>query len=114
LITVGALFTLAAVTCLAMVLLKLPFETALLLGSILVVSGPTVVIPMLHNFWPKKPLGEILRWEAILIDPVGVVLAVLVAEVVRERLLFAGVLQIIGGMTVSLLAGTLLGLLAGV
>src|SRR5690606_8828783 len=38
----------------------------------------------------------------------------LVAEVVRERLLFAGVLQIIGGMTVSLLAGTLLGLLAGV
>jgi NhaP-type Na+/H+ or K+/H+ antiporter len=53
---------------------------AALLGAILVVTGPTVIIPLLRQIRPTDRIASILRWEGILIDPVGAVLAVLVYE----------------------------------
>lgn len=56
---------------------------AVLLGAILMVSGPTVILPLLKNIRPKPPAGSILRWEGVLIDPIGVIAALLVFEVLR-------------------------------
>lgn len=61
-------------------LLGLGWEMALLLGATLVVTGPTVIIPLLKQIRPQGRVGSILRWESIVIDPVGAILAVLVFE----------------------------------
>lgn len=59
-------------------LLSLSWSLAFLLGSILVVTGPTVVGPLLRHVGNIGQVGSILKWEGILIDPIGATLAVLV------------------------------------
>ena len=83
LVTVGALVTWALVTVAAHYILGIALEPALLLGAILVVTGPTVIVPLLRQMRPNPQIGNTLKWEGILIDPIGAVLAVLVFEVLR-------------------------------
>jgi NhaP-type Na+/H+ or K+/H+ antiporter len=61
---------------------RLGVQVALLLGAILVVTGPTVIIPLLRHVRPRGRLEPILRWEGIVIDPIGATLAVLVFEAI--------------------------------
>jgi CPA1 family monovalent cation:H+ antiporter len=61
-------------------LLDFPWELAFLFGAIMVVTGPTVIVPMLRSVRPREHLANILRWEGILIDPIGATLAVLVHQ----------------------------------
>ncbi len=84
-ITVGAVVTLAVGTLAAFLFLDVSLEVAVLLGAILVVSGPTVVGPLLRQIRPHGAVGQILKWESILIDPIGVLLATIVLEVVIAR-----------------------------
>ena len=63
-------------------LLGFDWPLAILIGAILIVTGPTVVGPLLRQIRPKGRAGTILKWEGILIDPVGAVLAVLVFEII--------------------------------
>jgi NhaP-type Na+/H+ or K+/H+ antiporter len=56
------------------------WELSFLFGAIMVVTGPTVVVPMLRTVRPNAHIANILRWEGIIIDPVGALLAVLVYE----------------------------------
>jgi NhaP-type Na+/H+ or K+/H+ antiporter len=58
---------------------------AFLFGSIVVVTGPTVVLPLLRHAKLKPRIAAFLRWEAILNDPVGAILATLVLEVLLMR-----------------------------
>lgn len=80
LISVGIVVTWALSTAASYFILDLDFSISLLLGSILVVTGPTVIIPLLRHVRPTGRVGSILRWEGILIDPAGAVLALLVFE----------------------------------
>ena len=80
LISIGAAFTWILSAVLAHYLLGLDADIACLLGAVLVVSGPTVVLPILRDVRPKGRVGQIARWEGIIVDPVGAVLAVLVFE----------------------------------
>jgi NhaP-type Na+/H+ or K+/H+ antiporter len=80
LVTVGMLVTWGLSLLAARWLLGLDWPMAILLGAILVVSGPTVVGPLLHHIRPAGVTGPALKWEGIVIDPVGAVLAVLVFE----------------------------------
>ena len=52
-----------------------------LIGAIFTVTGPTVIIPLLQHVRPKGNIGGVLKWEGIVIDPVGAMLAVLVFQV---------------------------------
>lgn len=61
---------------------RLPVGPAILFGVIMVVTGPTVVIPMLRHARLRPRVASALRWEGIFVDPVGAVLAVVVLEVV--------------------------------
>lgn len=56
------------------------WQLSFLFGAIAVVTGPTVIVPMLRTVRPTARIANILRWEGIIIDPVGAVLAVLVFE----------------------------------
>jgi NhaP-type Na+/H+ or K+/H+ antiporter len=82
LVTVGALITwlLAALSAWLTVRLELPL--IILLGAILTVTGPTVVLPLLRHIRPTGQAGAILKWEGIVIDPIGAMLAVLVFEMI--------------------------------
>ncbi len=80
LVTVGALVTWLIGWGAAQLLFDVSTSGAALIGAILVVSGPTVVIPLLHLSRPREPTGSILRWEGIVIDPVGATLAIVVLD----------------------------------
>ncbi|UYG08619.1 cation:proton antiporter [Halomonas sp. M4R1S46] len=82
LVTGGALITGVIATVSAHYLLALSWEMASVLGALLVVTGPTVILPMLQTLRAREHLTQILRWEGILIDPVGAIGAVLVYEFV--------------------------------
>jgi len=64
------------------IVLDLEMELAILLGAILVVTGPTVILPLLRHLRPSGDVGSILKWEGIVIDPIGAILAVIVFQVI--------------------------------
>lgn len=82
LVTIGVLVTWAATASLAYFLLGLDVQLSVLLGAILVVTGPTVVLPLLRHVRPIGEVGSLAKWEGILNDPVGAILAVLTFEVI--------------------------------
>ena len=82
LISVGVLITWVLLTVAAHFIFGISWELAMVFGSICVVSGPTVVKPLLRSVRPSDKVGHILNWEGILIDPVGVFLALLVFDFV--------------------------------
>ncbi|MDA7873309.1 cation:proton antiporter, partial [Akkermansiaceae bacterium] len=52
------------------------WQICALLGAILVVTGPTVVAPLLRLIRPRRKVASIVKWEGIVVDPIGAVLAV--------------------------------------
>lgn len=78
LISIGVLITWLLLACTVHYLFDMAWPLALVFGSITVVSGPTVVKPLLRAVRPSDKVGHILHWEGILIDPIGVFLALLV------------------------------------
>ena len=78
----GAPITMAFAAVLAGPLLGMSAGAALMLGAILVVSGPTVVGPLLAFVRPSDRLQRILSWEGSLIDPVGGILGAVVFHAV--------------------------------
>jgi CPA1 family monovalent cation:H+ antiporter len=79
-ITLGMLVTWLITTAATRLALGFSWEVAFLFGAIVVVTGPTVIVPMLRTVRPSAAVANILRWEGILIDPIGATLAVLVFE----------------------------------
>ena len=76
LISVGALLTLAGTMLAAKMILGLSWGVSLMIGAILVVSGPTVVLPLLAFVRPTQGARSVLKWEGTLIDPIGALLGV--------------------------------------
>jgi NhaP-type Na+/H+ or K+/H+ antiporter len=82
LIAIGVPVTWALAAVFAGLLLGMPRKSALMLGVILVVSGPTVVGPLLNFIRPTERLQRVLAWEGSLIDPVGATLGAVVFHAV--------------------------------
>ncbi|MCH8978928.1 MAG: sodium:proton antiporter [Armatimonadetes bacterium] len=80
LVTLGAAMTWLLSGTLAVWLLGLNLETGILLGAILMVTGPTVIGPLLRHVRPIGKSGTILKWEGLTIDPIGAIAAVLTFE----------------------------------
>ena len=78
LITIGALITWLIIAISTHYLIGFPFELSFLFGAVVIVTGPTVIIPMLRTVRPNAKITNVLRWEGIVIDPLGALLAVLV------------------------------------
>ncbi len=109
LITVSALITWVLLGILAYTILSLSGPASAVLGAILVVSGPTVVIPLLRLIRARAPVEPVLRWEGILIDPIGVILTVLVAEVCEAGVDFSAPGHVALGILIALTVGCGLG-----
>lgn len=114
LITIGAGITWLGGTLAARLLVGLPWALAILFGALIVVTGPTVIAPLLRNVRPIASLASILRWEGILIDPLGALLAVLVFDfIVAEGSLGELSGQVVAEFLRIVLIGTGTGLLGG-
>lgn len=79
-VSLGALISWGLTSLAAFWLLHFEWPLALLFGSLTVVTGPTVIAPLLRTVRPKTRLANILRWEGIIIDPLGALFAVMVYE----------------------------------
>ena len=80
LITLGAAITFFGVGIVAHKIFNLSWELSFLFSGLIIVTGPTVITPILRNIPLKKDISTVLKWEGILIDPIGALVAVLVFE----------------------------------
>ncbi|MEJ2746666.1 MAG: cation:proton antiporter [Anaerolineae bacterium] len=111
LISVGALTTWGVTAVAARTILNLNWSLSVLLGAILIVTGPTVIGPLLRQIRPKGQTGPVLKWEGILIDPVGAVLAVLIFEAILSGEFAQAPNVVIGGVLQTLIIGVAFGFL---
>ncbi|MCF7796290.1 MAG: cation:proton antiporter [Lentisphaeria bacterium] len=110
LVSVGVLITWGLAAYFAWYVLDINTTIAVLLGAILVVTGPTVIGPLLRQIRPLGKVNDLLKWEGIVIDPIGALLTVLVFEAI-----LAGEAQNAGTAVALVLGKTIVfGGLAGV
>ncbi len=112
LITIGALISWALIAAAAYLLLKLNLNISILLGAVLVVTGPTVTGPLLRHVRPVGRVGNIIKWEGITIDPVGALLAVLVFEAILAGEFQKASLVVLFGILKTIVAGVVVGVSA--
>lgn len=118
LVTLGALITMAGGTLAARFLLGWSWRLAVLFGSLVIVTGPTVISPIVRRIKLNRNLHTILEGEGVLIDPIGAIVAVVVLEVVLRPSasnFLAGLLEILlklgSGAVLGAAGGYLLALL---
>jgi len=80
LITLGSLVTFFGAGIATHFIFHLTWEISFLFSALIIVTGPTVIAPILRNIPLKKDVSAVLKWEGILIDPIGALVAVLVFE----------------------------------
>lgn len=82
LLIMGTIITFVGGGLAAHYLLGMSLRMAFLFGSLIIVSGPTVIMPILRNVKPNTKINTLLKWEGILIDPFGALVAVLAYELI--------------------------------
>ncbi len=113
-ITIGSLITFLGAGLAAHYLMGLNWAVSFLFGALIIVTGPTVIAPILQNIPLNRNVSTVLKWEGILIDPIGALVAVLVFEFIRSA---EGGVEFTSHALVSffqiLLIGLAMGALAG-
>ncbi|WP_101759519.1 sodium:proton antiporter [Oceanicoccus sp. KOV_DT_Chl] len=109
-ITIGALFTWVIVAGATHYIFDFSWQISALFGAIVIVTGPTVIVPMLRSVRPTQKVANILRWEGIAIDPIGALMAVMTYEFI-----LASIEQPAIGHVIWLFLGTIAtGLIGGI
>ncbi|TVZ52619.1 cation:proton antiporter [Dokdonia sp. Hel_I_53] len=80
LISLGSLVTFVGAGFAAYWIFGLSLQISLLFSGLIIVTGPTVISPILRNVPVKRDISTVLKWEGILIDPIGALVAVLMYE----------------------------------
>jgi NhaP-type Na+/H+ or K+/H+ antiporter len=110
----GGSITAVAATLVAWLLLRWPFRASILFGTLVVVTGPTVVTPLLRRIHIKKHLATILEAEGVIVDALGALVAVVVLELAIDTSLSARSFALgIGAVLARLGAGVAIGLMGG-
>lgn len=114
LISLGSLVTFIGAGLAAHFIMGLTWSISFLFAGLIIVTGPTVIAPILQNIPLSKNVSTVLKWEGILIDPIGALVAVLVFEFIRSAeggMAFTG--HAFGTFIEIILYGGTLGFLAG-
>jgi len=103
----GVPITWAGAGVFAWLLLGLSSQAAIMLGAILIVSGPTVVNPLLQAARPGKKLVSILGFESTTVDPIGAIIAVLVFQALSGDVnnVLTGALDFVGRVGIGVAGG---------
>ena len=111
LVTVGIFVTLIGGGMAAHWLGEFPWPLAFLYASLVVVTGPTVINPLLRQVQVDRKVATLLEGEGVLIDPIGAILAVLVLGIILNG--DADPITVVSGLTLRLGIGTVIGILGG-
>ncbi|MFI8556050.1 cation:proton antiporter [Pseudomonas putida] len=112
-VTLGALATWLVIALATRWLLGFDWPLAILFGTLTLVTGPTVIVPMLRVVRPNATIANILRWEGIMIDPIGALLAVVVYSFIIASGDGNGLSQSLGTFAGVIVAGCALGAAGG-
>ncbi len=118
-VTIGLLVTAILTTLLVHFIFNISWQVSALIGAISSVSGPTVVVPILRSVRPTEKLANVIRWEGMLVDPIGALLAVIVFTAITAsqynalwniitHILLVFIVGGIGGLIAGFLLGTIL------
>ena len=118
-VTFGLLVTWLITAVVTHYALDLSWQISFMFGAVSAVTGPTVIVPMLRTVRPTAAVSNILRWEGIVVDPIGASLAVLIYEFIVAGggsqaigLTLLSLCQLIGvGVFIGAAGGYLFGLL---
>ena len=111
-VSIGVVVSWILTTVACHYLIGMHLRVAALTGAILVVTGPTVIGPLLRHVRPSRRVGSILKWEGIVIDPIGAILAVLTYEaLINEGGPMAVCVELIKIVVIGLTIGTAAALL---
>jgi NhaP-type Na+/H+ or K+/H+ antiporter len=113
LISIGALSSWIVTACLTHWIFGIGWALSILFGALTVVTGPTVIVPMLRTVRPNANISNILRWEGILIDPIGALLVVMVYEYILAQGAAIGIGSGLLAFIEVILTGSVCGLAAG-
>ncbi|MFZ4667254.1 MAG: cation:proton antiporter [Prochlorotrichaceae cyanobacterium] len=113
LVTIGTMVTLLGGGMAAHWLSEFPWTIAFLYASIVVVTGPTVVGPLLKQVKVNRQVSTLLEGEGVLIDPVGAILAVVVLDFILNGSQATAPLTVLSGLTLRLGIGALIGVAGG-
>lgn len=109
LLTVGVGITFGVGFALATTVLQLDPGVSAVLAAVLVVTGPTVVGPLLASIRPRGDVGAVLKAEGILVDPLGAVLAALVFQAAFGPQVGPALLEVSRGILVFAVVGLAVG-----
>lgn len=111
LVTVGAAVTAAGGTAAARLAMGWPWRTALVFGTLVIVTGPTVITPLLRRIRLRRKVATVLEAEGVFGDAIGAIAAAVVLEVSLTTRPEAG--EGVGGFALRLLTGAALGSMGG-
>ncbi|AFZ43203.1 sodium/proton antiporter, CPA1 family [Halothece sp. PCC 7418] len=111
LVTIGTGITLFGGSMAAHWLGEFPWQLAFLYASLVVVTGPTVISPLLKQVAVDRQVATLLEGEGVLIDPVGAILAVVVLDTILNS--DAGVMEVLNGLLLRGGIGIAIGLVGG-
>ncbi|MEM9929685.1 MAG: cation:proton antiporter [Bacteroidota bacterium] len=84
LISLGSVITFIGAGLAAHFIMGLGWSVSFLFAGLIIVTGPTVIAPILQNIPLTRNVATVLKWEGILIDPIGALVAVLVFEFISS------------------------------
>ena len=114
LVSIGSIVSFIGGTIAAYLLLDLSISVSMLFGALIIVTGPTVIAPILRNLSLNRNLSTLLKWESIIIDPIGALAAVLVYEYILSSrgalaftpvALFSFIKVVLTGFAIGFIAG---------
>lgn len=114
LLSIGALISWVGAAVAAYLFTGVSWGIAFLFGALVLVTGPTVIGPLLRIVRPNQRVSSVLRWEGIIIDPFGALAAVVVFEFIKAENRFRAAGEVFGMLAKFSLVGIVVGLIGGI
>lgn len=112
-VTIGALVTWVIVAVATQWIFDFSWQVSALFGAVVIVTGPTVIVPMLRSVRPTSRIANILRWEGIAIDPVGALMAVMTYEFILASVEQTAISHVFVLFFLTLFTGFVIGIASG-
>jgi len=100
-------------TCAAHYIVQLPWDISAMVGGLFVVTGPTVIMPLLRQAHLKSRPANVLKWEGIVNDPLGALFAVGGYEFIRFTMTEGSMYLAFGKLAFAAILGTVVGIISG-
>jgi len=92
----------------------IPWDISVMVGGLFVVTGPTVIMPLLRQAHLKSRPANVLKWEGIVNDPLGALFAVGGYEYIRFTATGASMGLVFGKLIFAAVFGTIIGIASGI